>query len=290
MKVAIVIASVGRPQELARWADHCRRQTLTPCEIVFSIASDADLPAGFHDNTVTVLRGPKGSSHQRNSGLNALTSAPDVVAFFDDDYVPSRRCLEGIARVFEAHPELVGTTGRLLADGIHSAGIDFETASAMIARFDAEDAAPNLVLNETLGTYGCNMAFRWSVVKDVRFDERLPLYAWQEDVDFSRRLRDHGVVARTEAFVGVHQGVKGGRTAGQKFGYSQIANPLYLIRKGTMPARDALWLMTRNMASNHAKAFRPEPWIDRKGRAEGNWRALKDLVTGRLQPERILEF
>ena len=291
MKVAIVIASVGRPVELARWVEHCRRQTLAPSALIFSIASDADIPAGFADPAVTVLRGPKGSCHQRNAGLDALVaSAPDVVAFFDDDYVPGRRCIEGIARVFAAHVDLVGTTGHLLADGIHSAGIDYATAAAMVERYDAAQTDIDTTLDDAWGTYGCNMAFRWSAVHDIRFDERLPLYAWQEDVDFSRRLRDRGRIARTGAFAGVHQGVKGGRTAGQKFGYSQIANPLYLMRKGTMPVHEGLWLMARNVGSNHAKALRPEPWVDRKGRVAGNWRAVRDLVTGRLRPERILDF
>lgn len=290
MKIAIVIASIGRPVELARWSDHCRHQTLAPSEVIFSITSDADIPAGFTDPAVRVLRGLKGSCHQRNAGLDALTSAPDVVAFFDDDYFPSRHCIEGIALVFAAHADLVGTTGHLLADGIHSAGIDFATAEAMVARFDAAHTNIDTALDDAWGTYGCNMAFRWSAIRDIRFDERLPLYAWQEDVDFSRRLLDRGRIARTGAFAGVHQGVKAGRTAGNKFGYSQIANPLYLMRKGTMPIRSGLWLMARNVASNHAKALKPEPWVDRKGRVKGNWRAVKDLVSGRLRPDRILDF
>jgi GT2 family glycosyltransferase len=290
MKVAIVIASVGRPVELARWVDHARRQTLTPSEIIFSIASDADIPAGFADPSVKVLRGPKGSCHQRNSGLDALTSAPDVVAFFDDDYVPSRRCIEGIAAVFTAHPDLVGTSGQLLADGIHSAGVDYETATTMVEAYDAEDPPIDTSLIKAMGTYGCNMAFRCAAIGDVRFDEKLPLYAWQEDVDFSRRLRSRGRVERTHGFVGVHQGVKGGRSPGMRLGYSQVANPLYLIRKGTMAPSDALWLMMRNVGSNHVKAFTPEPWVDRKGRVAGNWRAVKDLLTGKLRPDRILDF
>lgn len=290
MKIAIVIASVGRPIELARWSDHIRRQTLAPSEVIFSIAADTDIPAGFDDPAITVLRGPKGSCHQRNTGLDALTGAPDVVAFFDDDYVPSRRCIEGIASAFAAHADLVGTTGHLLADGIHSAGIDYPTAAAMVERFDARNAAIHTALDSAWGTYGCNMAFRVAAIHDIRFDEHLPLYAWQEDVDFSRRLRARGQIARTGAFVGVHQGVKAGRTPGQKFGYSQIANPLYLMRKGTMPIHKGLWLMTRNFGSNHVKALRPEPWVDRKGRVAGNWRAVKDMVTGQLRPDRILDF
>ncbi|WP_230482073.1 glycosyltransferase family 2 protein [Sphingomonas sp. Leaf21] len=288
MKVAIVIASVGRPIELARWSEHVRRQSIAPSEVIFSIASDSDLPADFADPMVRVIRGPKGSCHQRNSGIEALTTAPDIVAFFDDDYVPGARCIEGIARVFADHADLAGTSGHLLADGIHNAGIDYPSARAMVDRFDAEQTDIDTTLDPAGDTYGCNMAFRRSAIGDVRFDEHLPLYAWQEDVDFSRRLK--GRMARTSAFAGVHQGAKSGRTMGHKLGYSQVANPLYLMRKGTMPIGKALWLMTRNVGSNHVKAFRPEPWVDRKGRVVGNWRAVRDLLTGRMRPDRILDF
>ena len=183
---------------------------------------------------------------------------------------------------------MVGMSGRLLADGINSAGISHDDAVAMIDAFDTTDAPLDLTSIPAVGTYGCNMAFRRSGIADIRFDERLPLYAWQEDVDFSNRLRPLGRIMRSNACVGVHQGVKRGRSPGYQLGYSQIANPLYLIRKGTMPMSAALWLMARNMLSNHARLLRPEPWIDRSGRAAGNWRAFADLAAGRLNPERIL--
>lgn len=290
MKVAVIIASTGRPVELARWVDHCTRQSQSPVELIFSIASLADLPPGFADHRARVHIGPKGSAHQRNTGLQNLQSDAEIVAFFDDDYVPSHRCIEGIMATFAADAGIVAASGTLLADGINSPGVDFDTAMAMVTRFDASHAAPDVSSTPAMGTYGCNMAFRREGIGDIRFDERLPLYAWQEDVDFSRRLRGRGRIVASKAFVGVHQGVKSGRTPGLRFGYSQVANPLYLIRKGTMPVSAALWLMTRNILSNHVKALRPEPWVDRTGRMAGNWRALGDLVRGRLQPERILSL
>lgn len=290
LRVAIVIASKGRPAELARWADHCARQTVAPATLIYSIVDSSDLPPGFNDGRARVVTGAKGSAHQRNTGLDAVPLDADIVAFFDDDYVPSRRCIEGIAKAFEADRELVGMSGRLLADGINNAGISHDEAVAMIDAFDAENAEPDLSCTPIIGTYGCNMAFRRSQIADLRFDERLPLYAWQEDVDFSNRLRPRGRIMRSNACVGVHQGVKRGRSPGYQLGYSQIANPLYLIRKGTMPMSAALWLMTRNLISNHVKALHPEPWIDRSGRVAGNWRAFGDLVTGRLTPERILSL
>ena len=72
----------------------------------------------------------------------------------------------------------------------------------------------------------------------LRFDEGLPLYGWQEDIDFAARVaRQGGALARTDAFAGVHCGVKTARSRGLPIGYSQVANPLYLVRKGTMRPR-----------------------------------------------------
>jgi cellulose synthase/poly-beta-1,6-N-acetylglucosamine synthase-like glycosyltransferase len=115
--VAIVIASTGRPAELERWGDHCARQTLKPLELIYVIAGEADLAPSFLDDRATVVVSAKGSCHQRNAGLAALKSDADIVAFFDDDYIPSSRCIEGIAAAFDADPRLVGALRKCSFDG-----------------------------------------------------------------------------------------------------------------------------------------------------------------------------
>lgn len=290
MKVAVIIATVGRPDEAARWVAHCAAQTLTPSEFVYSIARPTDLPAGFTDQSCRIVTGPGGLTLQRNAGMAALTSDPDIIAFFDDDYVPSRYCLEGIARAFTARPDLIAVSGRLLADGINSAGVPYAQARAMIDKFDAGHHWEEPRLVQTEGAYGCNMAYRAAAITGEQFDERLPLYAWQEDVDFSQRVARNGLIAETNQFTGVHQGTKSGRTSGRKLGYSQIANIVYLFGKGTMPRKKGVALITRNMLANHGKMMFPEPWVDRRGRVAGNWLALYDLARGHIRPERILEM
>ena len=91
--------------------------------------------------------------------------------------------------------------------------------------------------------------------------------------------------------LGVHLGIKSGRVSGKRFGYSQIANPVYLIRKGTIPAafaldsdRRATWL------ANVVRSVWPEPHIDRRGRLRGNILASAHLLSGRIEPEHILEL
>lgn len=290
MKVAVIIATVGRPVEAARWVEHCAQQTLTPSELVYSIARSSDLPDAFDDSSCKVITGRGGLTIQRNAGMAALTTGPDIIAFFDDDYVPSRYCLEGITKAFIEQPDLVAVSGTLLADGINSAGISYADARTMVDEFDRTHHWPFAKYEPLAGAYGCNMAYRASAIAGEQFDERLPLYGWQEDVDFSRRVARRGTMSTSNLFTGVHQGAKGGRTSGRKLGYSQIANIVYLMRKGTMPAGKGLPLLFRNMIANHGKAFNPEPWVDRKGRVVGNWLALVDVLKGRAEPERILEM
>jgi hypothetical protein len=124
----------------------------------------------------------------------------------------------------------------------------------------------------------------------LRFDERLPLYGWLEDLDLSTRLSRRGTLYHASALRGVHRGVKRGRTSGVRFGYSQIANPLYLLVRGRAPVHYAFANICRNLAANLLRVSKPEPWVDRKGRLKGNGLAAWDLVRGRLKPERILEL
>ena len=136
------------------------------------------------------------------------------------------------------------------------------------------------------------MAVRWSRIagEGIAFDERLPLYSWAEDVDFSRQAAPFGRIVRSDRLVGVHRAVKNGRTKGTRFGYSQIANQLYLARKGTITRKLALIYGARNVLANLRRAIRPEPFIDRRGRLLGNWFGLVDIVRGRSAPERILDL
>lgn len=289
MNIAVVIASTRRPTELARWADHIRNQTLAPSRVIFAIARPEDLPPGFEASGIDVVQAPLGLPAQRNVGLDMLDETTDLVVFYDDDFVPASFSLEAMARFFAEHSDVVAASGSVVLDGIGSAGISYEVASAIVSSL--KPVAPEAVeLAPIDGTYGCNMAFRFSAIGKERFDERLPLYGWLEDVDFSNRVGRQGRVVRTNAFMGVHQGVKLGRGPGRQFGYSQIANPLHLRAKRSIRADHAYWLMTRNILMNHARLLWPEPWIDRKGRAYGNWLALWHGLRGRLAPERVLDL
>ena len=132
------------------------------------------------------------------------------------------------------------------------------------------------------------MAIRLSAAKGLWFDEALPLYGWQEDLDFGARLSKRGAVIQTTAFSGVHRGVKSARPQEQGLGYAQIANPVYLMRRGDIPAGYLFRLMARNIAANHLGVVATTSPADRLGRMRGNWRAIADLALGRLSPSRAI--
>lgn len=287
LRVAVIIASTGRPECVANVLTDLRRQTVAPSRIILSVTSARDLPPPHTRTGAEVVLARRGLPAQRNAGLDHLGDDADVVVFFDDDFVPSRHALAGIAMLFAEHRAIVGATGVVLADGIKTPGIPYVRAETIVAAHDRKGARLSTLLHDVPDLYGCNMAYRLSALDGLRFDERLKLYGWQEDVDFAVQVSRRGRTVKTDAFVGVHLGTKGGRTSGVRLGYSQVHNPLYLWRKGTMPRAKALRLMVRNVASNHARSLWPEPWVDRIGRVRGNWLGLADVLRGRLTPERI---
>ena len=292
LRIAVGIATAGRKAVLSVALDLLARQSRPPDVLVVCPAVAEDLESGLVERLPfsTVVRiGKRGLTAQRNTILSAAVDA-DVIVFFDDDYFPQLNYLEQVESIFLGHADVVALTGRPMQDGANGPGVDAEIALRLIAADVSSPSAP--VLAPTYGTYGCNMSFRMEPIRrhGVRFDENLPLYGWQEDIDFSRQLAPFGRIVDANVLRGVHLGTKGGRTSGARFGYSQIANPVYLIRKGTMSFGFAAPLMWRTVLANAGKSLRPEPWIDRRGRLWGNWLALRDLVTRRISPQRILEL
>lgn len=285
MRIVVAIATTGRPEIVGACLERFARLSRQPERllVIGAAPEDAPKPPGaveFH------LARARGLPIQRNHALDLVAGAADVVVFVDDDYVPAPGFVEGVERLFADHPDIVAASGFLIADGINRKGLSFAQADAFIASFIPQ--APRMA--DKTGTYGCNMAFRLAAAPHLRFDENLPLYAWLEDTDFSAQYARLGRVVSANHFCGVHLGVTSGRTSGVRLGYSQIANPFYLVRKGTVTPRFALNLALRNIVANAVKSPRPEPNVDRFGRLRGNLLALVDIARGRSHPRRALEL
>jgi GT2 family glycosyltransferase len=291
LNLIVGIATAGRRTVLSATIELLARQTRLPDRLVICPASPDDVDAAAIDRfqaPVLVVNGATGLPAQRNRILSTCAEA-DVIVFFDDDFFPAPNYLSEVERLFLEKPDVVGATGFLLADGINGPGISAEDGLRILSESKQAPAERSF---ELYGAYGCNMSFRLAPVRQhgLLFDENLPLYGWQEDVDFSRQLATYGRIVKSDRMQGVHLGTKRGRTSGVRLGYSQVANPIYLTSKGTFAGTRAVRRIIKNILANALRSVRPEPWVDRRGRLKGNLIAIGDIVAGRLSPRRILEL
>ncbi len=298
----VVIATRGRPTHALTVVQHLARQTRPPARVVVVGTCAGDLPsfdrASSAGGVEAVVSPRTGLASQRNFGLDhlaeggVLNAGRCLVAFFDDDFIPSDTWLERAALAFEADATLAGLTGHVLADGVNGAEISLAEAALYLAGdlppAPHWSAARRPKAVESL--YGCNMAFRGDVAANCRFDEALPLYAWQEDCDYSGQAQRYGETRIVPACRGVHLGVKSGRISGLRMGYSQIANPIRIAGRRNMPPLRAARFVLRALAANLIRSAQGRRTPDYPGRFRGNVLALADLVRFKLDSRRILEL
>lgn len=290
MRCAVIIATKGRAQAVNRALQFLQEQTHQPSVIVISATENADVqgvPAA--SPTVEYIFGPAGTSCQRNRALERVRDRCDIVIFFDDDFAPAPTWLEYCDHAFKSDSGVVGMSGTVLRDGALGEEVSWEEARQLV-HGTAPAHAGETMIAEHGGLYGCNMAYRASAVRDVTFDERLVLYGWLEDKDFSRAAAKKGRLVICNDLIGVHLGLKSGRVSGKRFGYSQVVNAWYLYKKGVLSSKEAWSNLGKAVLANGAKSFSPEKHIDRLGRFKGNLIGLGHLMLGRCRPEKAAEL
>jgi GT2 family glycosyltransferase len=289
-KLAVGIATRGRPALLVETLAFLRRQTRQPDEVfvAYPDAEDVrDAPARFPE--VTFLKTDLGLTRQRNAIVAAAADA-DILLFLDDDFYPDPDYIAITEQVFLHHPEIMASTGTVLADDIKGPGLTIEHAKAILAATTAA-SAPQKILPRYFA-YGCNMCVRLAPIRahQLRFDETLPLYGWYEDWDFSRQLARFGSIVHISNACGVHLSIKIGRITGTRMGYAQVANPIYLAGKGTFPWSHVFRFIAGPCLKNLVRSLAPEAHIDRMGRFRGNLTALRHLLLGTLNPKQIVDL
>ena len=290
LRIALAVATAGRPAILRETLATLGRQVRAPDRLLVCAPSAAEAEgAAAVAPAVETIVGARGLPLQRNAILDRCGDC-DVVLFLDDDFVMAPTYLAALEAIHRRHPDVAMVTGDVVLDGVTRGGVTVAAALAVLG--DAAPTSGAAPPEEVYNGYGCNMSARIDLVARhrIRFDETLPAYGWLEDVDFSRSLARYGRIVRSRDLRGVHLGVRTARQAGTRLGYSQIANPIHILRKGNLTPRRALAQMGRNVSANLLRSLRPDPYVDRRGRVAGNVRAFLDLLRGRLAPDRALHL
>ena len=299
--VTVIVVTKGRSPEVTVLLSRLARQALLPRRVlvVGTCAEDFD-PAAIADATAFECHGwismRMGTTSQRNEGIDFLRKAGLLheaasVVFFDDDFRPAADWLAKCAELLDRGRGIHAVTGCVLSDGVHGASISEDDADRYIDGGLAPRPHWASGMRRDIGSlYGCNMGFRASTFLSCRFDEELPLYGWQEDRDITGQVKRRGRVVFEPSCRGVHLGAGSGRSSGLRFGYSQIANLVYLRGKGTVELRVLIKFLFRAVVGNSVKAIRDERRAMYLQRLKGNALAAFDLLRGTCRPRRIIDF
>ena len=294
----VIIATAGRPDicaEAVRAIDEAAHSPEVTIRGIVSAPDQKDAPNNLTSRWALLL-GPRGSAAQRNTALDSVGEETEYVFFFDDDAIPRSDYIVATSRYLEEKPAVLAVTGNVIADGA-ATGREIPLVQALQLLDESWETTPGWNAYPALPSkdlYGCNFAIRWSALRDVRFDERLPLYSWLEDRDYACRAARIGEIRRLEGAIVVHRGsASGGRTAHRRLGYSQVANPWWLAEKGSFSWRLAAQQIARPVLKNMILSIVPAKRLAvRRSRLAGNLNAFVDLTVnhGRAQPEKILEM
>lgn len=184
--VSLIVATVGRCEELERFLSAVARQSYRHFEVIIVDQNPDDrldsIVARYRDGmTVVHVRCSKGVSKARNMGLRH--SRGEIIAFPDDDCWYSLSLLTSIVSGFEDHPVWDGMTGRI----VNETG-----ALSGDARFDSDPGYLTLA-NVWRRTCAATLFLKQETVAAIGyFDEELGPGAgtpWggAEDIDYPAR-------------------------------------------------------------------------------------------------------
>jgi glycosyltransferase involved in cell wall biosynthesis len=201
-QVSAAVATLDRPDGLARFLDHLLHGEMLPAEVIIvDQGQDArikDLILAHQNPRVPLvyLHQPcRGLSYSRNAAISCARSP--IIAFSDDDCVPHFSWVKSIERVFAARPEIAAASGRVLPYGKETPGTF--TVSTRTSTQPANYWGKSLPWDA--GTGG-NLAVRREWLHQAGgFDIRLGTGSAGlagEDAEFVYRLLGLGAVVRYE--------------------------------------------------------------------------------------------
>jgi GT2 family glycosyltransferase len=267
-RVAFVVATKDRPEELGRLWRNLLAQSRVPDEVVVADASARPPALAAVERGRPVLRVVRTSfasaARQRNAGLDAIGPDASLVGFLDDDALLDEDAVEEMLRFWDTagadvagaafnmtnHPPLdwpVLKRARLASMlGLYSRRGGEVTASGFQTMI-----GPVAVTEWTEWLPSGASVWRREVFSKFRFDEWFEGYSYLEDVDFSYRVGRTARLAVVAPARYRHLPAPGGRGRAFAFGVREVLNRTYFVSKhaGLSPAKCRAALSLRLLMS-----------------------------------------
>lgn len=203
-RAALIVCTRNRPEDVRRLLASVGVGNRGSTILVVDSSDDdttRSVVEEFMELSPIYERSAPGLTRQRMAGIALLDADVDIVHFVDDDVVLEPGYLAAIDSVFGSEPEVLGVGGRITNLPEHNPHLfrrvflfDSTRGGAVLRSgvnvlpFDVPDRGRVSWLS------GCSMSFRRTVFHDMSFDTRMDGYSLGEDVDFTFRVAQKGLL------------------------------------------------------------------------------------------------
>lgn len=247
-KIAFVVATKDRPEELRHMLRSLDRQTHRPDQIVIIDAGTQPLEGvlrNFPDLNLTYSKMfPPSATKQRNFGLTRISPEITHVGFLDDDVELDVNAVEKLLLFWEDAPSQVA--GVALNMGNHpdlvASSLKYLPFTEWLGLYSKNkgDVLPS-AFQTMIGQVKDNIYVKWlptgavvwqkKIFEDYQFDEWFRDYSYLEDLDFSYNVgKKFKLMVLAEAKYYHFPALKG-RGSDFRFGFREVDNRLYLVKK-----------------------------------------------------------
>lgn len=236
MNIVVIIVTKDRPNELHRCLTSIQQQTVQPYSVLVVDGSTTAEPI-VQSFGYPYYQSTPGITRQRNVARQHIPHATDIVLYCDDDTVLPPGTMTRVISAF-ADQSVIGVTGQMRGEpffGFLKKMIGLFTGTYTTKPYGLSYGLFNIInpftsLRQAMWLPGAFMAYRWSKVKDIIFDEWFTEYGLGEDFDFSYRVSKFGKLVADPAIQIEHRHSAQNRNW-QAFGTMRIVNRHYLLKK-----------------------------------------------------------
>jgi GT2 family glycosyltransferase len=245
-KLAIVIPTIGRYDDLRRMLQSLAAQTRLPDEVVIVDQDETSecFAREFPQLRIHVISLPGSASLKRNAGFRAAAPDADLIGFFDDDIVLEPQTFGALLDFWDAAPEDLGATScnwgnhpPVYARSLKNLGLAtrlglYGTAKGAVMRSGFQTTMPG-VEQDTYVRWLPSGAVVYSrkVLAEFCWDEWFESYSYLEDLDLSYRVSKKYRLAMVAGARFYHYPSSIGRPNLYLFGKKEVLNRLYFVSK-----------------------------------------------------------
>ena len=301
-KLAIVIPTIGRYDDLRRMLESVAGQTRLPEQVLIVGEGDGNtqVASEYRQLDARFINLP-GSSicDARNRGAQEARADIDLIGFFDDDIVLEPQTFEALLDFWDAAPDDLGAVGCNLVNfaPVHAGRLKGLRLASRLGLYDKAKGAvmPSGFQTLTLGIERDTWV-RWlpswavvyprKVLAEFGWDEWFESYSYLEDLDLSYRVSKKYRLAMVADARFYHYPSNIGRTDPYLFGKKEVLNRLYFVSKHPELSRPLCCLaLSIRAAMSFALGIAHRDFGYFK-RIAGNLAAILTIPLKRLKPAR----